>query len=246
MEPEHDPFNAIGNNPPVAERQDIALEEHDGAQDQGLEHAQQRGESLRTFVEWIAVVVVALVAALLIKAFVFQAFQIPSGSMETTVNIGDRIVVNKLSYRMGEVNRGDLVVFERVEGAPGSTDDLIKRVIALPGETIEVREDGRIWIWGPGETPEDALRLEEPYLDPQNAVLDAPRGDGTGNNDVWDDQCVNEQTRGRCTLDDTSFFMMGDNRGASSDSRFFGPVPEANLVGEAFARIWPLNKLGGL
>lgn len=202
--------------------------------------------TLRSTVEWIAVIVVALVAALLIKAFIFQAFEIPTGSMETTVNIDDRILVNKLSYRFGEVDRGDLVVFRRLEGTVGTTDDLIKRVIALPGETIEVRDDGRVWIWGPGESADDALRLEEPYLDAQNAILQAPRANGSTTNDVWHTNCVNQQLAGRCTLDSTSYFMMGDNRYGSSDSRFFGPIPEANLVGQAFARIWPLTDLGGL
>ena len=202
---------------------------------------------LRSTIEWVAVVITALAAALLIKEYVFQAFEIPSASMERTVNIGDRILVNKLSYSFGDVGRGDLVVFEHFAGTPGTTDDLIKRAIALPGETIEVRSDGRIWIWGPGETADDAARLEEPYLDPLNAVLDAPGASDPVTVDVWDTRCVNQPREpGRCTLDDSSYFMMGDNRNASSDSRFFGPVPEVNIVGRAFARIWPLGDLSTL
>ena len=202
---------------------------------------------LRSTIEWLAVIVIALAAALLIKEYIFQAFEIPSASMERTVNVGDRILVNKLSYAFGEVQRGDLVVFERLEGTPGSTDDLIKRAIALPGETIEVRSDGRIWIWGPGETADDAARLEEPYLDVQNAVLSAPRPSDALTQDIWDTRCVNQpRETGRCTLDDSSYFMMGDNRNASSDSRFFGPVPDENLVGRAFARIWPLGDVSTL
>jgi signal peptidase I len=202
---------------------------------------------LRSTIEWVAVVITALAAALLIKEYVFQAFEIPSASMERTVNIGDRILVNKLSYSFGDVSRGDLVVFERLAGTPGTTDDLIKRAIALPGETIEVRSDGRIWIWGPGETAEDAARLEESYLDTQNAVLAAPAASDPLSVDVWDTRCVNQPRElGRCTLDDSSYFMMGDNRNASSDSRFFGPVPEANVVGRAFLRIWPLGDLSTL
>lgn len=203
--------------------------------------------ALRTAVEWISVLVVALSAALLIKAYVFQAFEIPSASMQTTVNIGDRILVNKLSYRAGDIGRGDLVVFEKIEGTPGSTDDLIKRAIALPGETIEVRDDGRIWIWGPGETEHDAAVLDEPYLDPQNALLQPPSAGDPVNSDVWDARCVNQPREpGRCTLDDSSYFMMGDNRNASSDSRFFGPVPEENVVGRAFLRVWPLTDIDSL
>jgi len=206
-----------------------------------------RSSDIRTVLEWLLVIVSALVVALIIKAVVLQAFWIPSESMETTVNKGDRILVNKVSYRLHDVRRGDLVVFEKVEGTPGDTKDLIKRAIALPGETIEVRSDGRIWIWGPGETPDDAKLLEEPYLDPQNAILNAPSASDPLTADVWDDGCTNQpRTPGRCTLDDTSFFMMGDNRNRSSDSRFFGPVPEDNIVGRAFLRIWPLGDIGTL
>lgn len=206
-----------------------------------------RSSDIRTVLEWLAVIVTALIVALVIKAVVLQAFWIPSESMETTVNKGDRILVNKVSYRLHEVRRGDLVVFEKLEGTPGDTKDLIKRAIALPGETIEIRNDGRIWIWSAGETAEDAKLLEEPYLDPQNAILNAPSASDPLTADVWDERCTNQpRTPGRCTLDDTSFFMMGDNRNRSSDSRFFGPVPEDNIVGRAFLRIWPLGEVGTL
>lgn len=206
-----------------------------------------RSGTLRSVVEWLAVIVVALAAALLIKDYVFQAFEIPSGSMESTVNIGDRILVNKLSYRFGDVDRGDLVVFERLAGTPGSTDELIKRAIALPGETIEVRADGRIWIWGAGETAADAAVLDESYLDPENAILDTPNPLAAVSSDIWDERCVNQPREpGRCTLDDSSYFMMGDNRHASSDSRFFGPVPDDNIVGRAVLRIWPVDDVGSL
>lgn len=206
-----------------------------------------RSSDIRTVLEWLAVIVSALVVALVIKAVVLQAFWIPSESMETTVNKGDRILVNKVSYRLHEVRRGDLVVFEKLEGTPGDTKDLIKRAIALPGETIEVRADGRIWIWGPGETPDDAKLLEEPYLDPQNAVLNPPSASDPLTADIWDERCVNQpRTPGRCQLDESSYFMMGDNRNRSSDSRFFGPVPDENVVGRAFLRIWPLGDIGTL
>jgi len=206
-----------------------------------------RSSDIRTVLEWLAVIVSALVVALLIKALVLQAFWIPSESMETTVNKGDRILVNKVSYQLHDVRRGDLVVFEKLEGTPGTTNDLIKRAIALPGETIEIRSDGRIWIWGAGETPDDAKLLHEPYLDPQNAVLSAPSASDPLTADVWDERCANQpRTPGRCTLDGSSYFMMGDNRNRSSDSRFFGPVPDENLVGRAFLRIWPLGDISTL
>jgi signal peptidase I len=111
--------------------------------------------STRTLIEWVAVIGGALIVALIIKTFLIQAFYIPSGSMEPTLDIGDRVLVNKLSYRVHDVHRGDLVVFERPEGEGGDIRDLIKRVIGLGGETIEGR-DGHIVI--------DGRVLSEPYL----------------------------------------------------------------------------------
>lgn len=220
---------------------DQVLEEED-AKTEGF-----RQSDIRTIVEWLAVIISALVVALVIKAFVLQAFWIPSESMQTTVNEGDRILVNKVSYRLHDVRRGDLVVFKKLPGTPGPTEDLIKRAIALPGETIEVRDDGRIWIWGPGETPADAQLLVEPYLDPRNEILQAPSATDALSSDIWDDQCANQpRTPGRCTLAEGQYFMMGDNRYSSSDSRFFGPITEDLVVGRAFLRIWPLGDISSL
>jgi len=220
---------------------DQVLEEED-AKTEGF-----RQSDIRTIVEWLAVIISALVVALVIKAFVLQAFWIPSESMETTVNEGDRILVNKLSYRLHDVRRGDLVVFKKLPGTPGPTEDLIKRAIALPGETIEVRDDGRIWIWAAGDTADDAQLLIEPYLDPRNELMQAPSATDSLSTDIWDERCANQpRTPGRCTLDEGQYFMMGDNRYSSSDSRFFGPVTEDLLVGRAFLRIWPLGDISSL
>ena len=202
--------------------------------------------SLRDVVEWLAVVVLALVSALLIREFAVQAFEIPSQSMETTVNVDDRILVNKLSYLSGEVERGDLVVFSRGTLAEGDTDELIKRAIGLPGETVELRDDGHLWIWGPGEGPDDAFRLDEPYIPDSVIQATVPRESDPISVDLWDERCVNQREVGRCTLDGQSYFMLGDNRFNSTDSRAFGPVPSENIVGRAFFRIWPLSAFGGL
>lgn len=206
-----------------------------------------RQSDMRTVIEWLVVIFLAFVVAVLAKEFVVQAFWIPSPSMETTVNTGDRVLVNKITYEFNDVRRGDLVVFEKLEGTPGNTDDLIKRAIALPGETIELRDDGRLWIWGPGETPDDALLLDEPYLDPQNELLNPPAATDAPSDTIWHDNCVNDSSiQSRCTLDDSSYYMMGDNRSNSADSRTFGPVPEENLIGRAFFRIWPLGAISTL
>jgi signal peptidase I len=109
----------------------------------------------RTIIEWVAVIGGALAVALVIQAFLVQAFYIPSSSMEPTLGVGDRVLVNKLSYEVHDVNRGDLVVFERPDGAEGEIKDLIKRVIGLPGESVEIR-DGAVVI--------DGRVLDEPYL----------------------------------------------------------------------------------
>lgn len=116
--------------------------------------------STRTFLEWVAIIGGALLAALVIKTFLFQAFYIPSESMLPTLEKQDRVLVNKLSYRLHKVNRGDVVVFERPPNEAGVIRDLIKRVVALPGESVEGK-DGRIFI--------DGKALSEAYL-PKNTT----------------------------------------------------------------------------
>jgi signal peptidase I len=119
----------------------------------------------RNVLEWAVVLVGAVLVALVLRASLFQAFFIPSESMETTLLIDDRVLVNKLSYRLHDVNRGDIVVFERPDDEPAEIRDLIKRVIGLPGETIEAK-DNSIYING--------NRLIEPYLDEGTITTDFP------------------------------------------------------------------------
>jgi len=177
---------------------------------------ESHGSGLRSLVEWVVVVGGALIIALVIKTFLLQAFYIPSSSMVSTLNIGDRVLVNKLSYKVHDVHRGDIMVFERPEGeADSQITDLIKRVIALPGETVEA-QNGQILI--------DGEPLDEPYLD---------EGVTTGDFDP-------------VTVPDGHYFMMGDNRGDSRDSRFFGPIAEDTIVGRAFFRVWPLGDISTL
>lgn len=237
--------NSSGSHPGVGSPEDSSP----GSTLDG-EHAaaseQAKPSSFRDVVEWVAVVVVALVAALVIREYLVQAFEIPSRSMEQTVNVDDRILVNKLSYDFGEIQRGDLVVFERGTLTEGNTEELIKRAIALPGETIEVRPDGEVYIWGFGEGPEDALLLNEAYLDDASKFTGSIAETSPIIN-LWHERCLNPSTEpNRCTLDRNSYFMMGDNRFNSTDSRSFGPVPEENVVGRAFFRIWPLSEIGSL
>ena len=181
----------------------------------------------RTVLEWGVVLVGALALALIVRAFLFQAFYIPSPSMEPTLSSGDRILVNKVSYRLHDVNRGDLVVFHPRPESGVDADDLIKRVIALPGETVTT-DSGRVLI--------DGGLLIEPYL---------PVPDGTVGFTMvpW---CANQDTTAGCTVPDDHVFVLGDNRGNSRDSRYFGPVPVDSIVGRAFVRVWPLGGLDRL
>lgn len=170
-------------------------------------------------VEWVAVILGGIVIALVVEAFLVQAFWIPSVSMSPTLEVGDRVLVNKLSYRLHDVHRGDIVVFSRPQGTESGPDDnikdLIKRVVAVGGDTIEAR-DGRVYI-------NDEL-IDEPYL---------PAGTRT------DDLA-------RQTVPAGKVFVMGDNRTDSQDSRVFGPIDEDTIVGRAFVKVLPLNDLGWL
>jgi len=171
-------------------------------------------DPLRSALEWVVVLGGALIVALLIRAFLVQAFYIPSESMEPTLRESDRVLVNKLSYDLHEVNRGDVVVFHRPPSEPaGGIDDLIKRAIGLGGETIEGR-DGRIWI--------DDRPLIEPYLTDAAVTSDF----------------------GPLLIPEDHVFVMGDNRQNSRDSRFFGPIDEDLIVGRAFVRVWPVPRVG--
>ncbi|MGH9057164.1 MAG: signal peptidase I [Acidimicrobiales bacterium] len=176
----------------------------------------RRRRSRRVLVEWVVILGIAVLAAFLVRTFVVEPFFIPSGSMEPTLQVNDRILVNKLSYDLHAVHRGDIVVFHKLPSdvSPGITD-LVKRVIGLPNETISAH-DGSIYI--------DGHKLAEPWL---------PKG-------------VTTAPFGPVHIPKGDYFMMGDNRGDSSDSRVFGPVPGKLFVGRAFVRVWPLSRIGGL
>ncbi|HVL99989.1 MAG TPA: signal peptidase I [Egibacteraceae bacterium] len=212
-----------------------------GARSGAEEEARERGRSF--FAELPVLILVAFVLALLLKTFLVQAFYIPSSSMEPTLHIDDRVLVNKLSYQLREPRRGELVVFtERVEGADGHRSvgervmhflssglgvarpderDYIKRIIGLPGETVEMR-NGVVRINGeplPEATTEDGGYLSAPDHTPFGPV-EVPSG---------------------------HYFMMGDNRPNSADSRSsLGPIAGEDLVGRAFVVIWPLQRVDTL
>jgi signal peptidase I len=170
----------------------------------------------RAAAEWGILIVAALVIAIVIRTFVFQAFYIPSESMVPTLKVGDRVLVNKLSYKLHDPRRGDIVVFKAPESArTAEIKDLVKRLVGLPGETIEGK-DGKIYING--------RALSEPYL-PAN---------------------VKSRTFGPEKVPPDSYFMLGDNRQYSKDSTFFGAIKRDQLIGRVFMRIWPPSHLGFL
>jgi signal peptidase I len=164
------------------------------------EEAPKRSRWLR---ETLVVVVVALAAALLLRTFVVQTFYIPSGSMEPTLQIGDRILVNKLSYHLHGVDRGNIVVFRRPAdencGGP-PVADLVKRVIGLPGETISL-SGGHVFI--------DGKVLDETWLpnSVQGQTFPGPSGTAYSLTKPY-------------VIPSNHYFVMGDNRGDSCDSRY--------------------------
>ncbi|MGH3107089.1 MAG: signal peptidase I [Rubrobacter sp.] len=146
-----------------------------------------------------------------VRPFVMEAFWIPSGSMIPTLEIGDRVLVNKFIYRFTDPSRGDIIVFESVDN---SNEDLIKRVVGLPGDKIAVR-GGKLFVNGEPQ--------REPYT-----------------NKKLPDRSFFARTK----VPKHHVFVMGDNRGNSADSRVFGPLPEKNIEGEAFLRFWPPDRIG--
>jgi signal peptidase I len=173
----------------------------------------------RAFFDWVVVVGVALLVAVLVRTFLLAHFVVEGTSMYSTLDTGDRVFVNKMSYRLHDPNRGDVVVLHELTGT--SQRDLIKRVIALPGEEIRM-ENCEVFI---DENPNDtvpAQRLNEPYLDP---TVVTPGNCG---------QQIPPQV-----VEVGHVFVMGDNRPGSQDSRALGTIAFEDLVGRAFVVFWP-------
>jgi len=206
---------------------DPQLEGPDPADAVGAGENEEEKPSSGWLVELIGVVVVAILVAFLLRTFVVATYSIPSGSMEPTLKVGDRIVVDKLSYHLHGVDHGNIVVFstppnEDCAGPPVS--DLVKRVIALPGEIISLN-DGHVLING--------RIVPEPYLPPdvRDETYPGPGGAPYSLHHAF-----------RVPAGDV--FVMGDNRPRSCDSRFWGPIAQSTIVGKVDMRIWPLSRIG--
>ncbi len=198
--------------------------------------SEPKRKALPFWLELPLLVLIALIVAVIIKTFLIQAFWIPSSSMEDTLQINDRVLVYKLAYRIGDIDRGHVIVFDDPRGPEEDGESIfeaarrnvaeavglstprsefIKRVIGLPGETIEVREN---------TVHVDDVPIDEPYLKAGSVMTDFDA----------------------VTVGPGELFVMGDNRNASQDSRFFGTIPEDTVVGRGFVIIWPLSRFGGL
>lgn len=228
---------------PTSERADVPPPISTGADELDMspasstrrgKHSKEKG-ARSALKELPVLIILALGLALLIKTFLIQAFFIPSPSMVPTLEVGDRVLVNKLAYRFGEPQRGDVVVFlnptrgaepdrNPIAGAihwlgqglgigQPADEDFIKRIIGLPGDTVKITSEG-VWV--------NDVKLDEPYI----------AENGGPNKTV--------------TVPANMVFVMGDNRANSSDSRVFGAIPIDSIVGKAFVRIWPPGRWGGL
>ncbi|GAC1312087.1 MAG: hypothetical protein NVSMB12_01450 [Acidimicrobiales bacterium] len=192
----------------------------------------------RGLLEIPVIAVLAIVIVIGLRALLVQPFYIPSASMVPQLQVNDKIVVSRLSYRLHKPRRGDIVVFDRPPGAAldsgtvvghvtpfrwvterlglvPRTDEFVTRVVALPGETVEGR-DGHVYVGG--------RLLVEPYLHPG----------------------VRTETFAARAVPAGSLWVMGDNRGDSEDSRYFGPIRKQTVVGRAFLKVWPLASVSFL
>jgi signal peptidase I len=183
---------------------------------------------LRTLIDWALTITLAVGGVLVFQAEIAKPFRIPSASMEPTLHCGkpadgcrsrvsDRVIANRIVYRLHAPERGDIVVFTapaRVEPACNASGVFVKRIVGLPGEQVSMR-DGRVLING--------VQLKEPYLAPGD------RGRASGE---WP------------RAPDGGYFVLGDNRAMSCDSRRWGAVPRERIIGRADIRYWPPDRVG--
>ena len=200
----------------------------------------KRKRSLNSALEFVLIVVVALGLALAIQAWVVKPFRIPSGSMEPTLHIGQRVLVDRVTGHFGDPGRGDIVVFHPPKGSESNGEkcgvprpsneacpvgtkaradtNFIKRVVAVPGDRLKILNN--------------------------HAYVNGKRqADGFANLTPCTDVCNLQK---QITVPPGQFFMMGDNRGQSDDSRDWGPVPKKWIIGEAFFTYWPPDRIGTL
>jgi signal peptidase I len=189
-------------------------------------------DPVRVVVDWVLTIVAAVAIVLLVKAYVVNPYKIPSSSMEPTLHCArpkvgcearfdDRVLANRFIYHLRDPHRGEIVVFDTPPAAKvacGEGGTFVKRVIGLPGETIEVRLNSQ----GKGIVYVNGKPLAEPYIQPER---------------------LPDKAYGPQRVPSNSYFMMGDNRSQSCDSREWGAVPRDDLIGRVFATYWPPNRI---
>jgi signal peptidase I len=219
-------------------------------------HASLGSRIVSQIVELPILVLVAFLIAVVIKTFLVQAFYIPSQSMQPTLKVGDRVLVEKVSYLLGSASQGDVVVFARnvfgkkrpdvpwyrdvqnyvreLLGLPtGSEEDYIKRVAGVGGDVI-------VYSGSPRRLVVNGEEIDEPYI---------KGGQDRSSSAITVNNCKRyelQPTEDGCRVPAGTVFVMGDNRNNSADSRSIGPVDEDKIVGRAFVVIWPLSHFGGL
>ena len=212
LPPEHNPWNAPAPQP----RDDTAMPQRTSSSAPNSKSVAQKA-ALAVTLEWILIIGIAVGVAVVVRVFLFQPFYIPSASMVPTLEVGDKVLVNKLSYKLHDIHRGDIIVFAAPPGeATPEVKDLVKRVIGLPGDTVQGKAGDGIYING--------RKLNEPYL---------PEG-------------ITTKDFGPVQVPAGELFVMGDNRMESKDSTVFGPIQANSVVGRVFLRYWPLNRFGSL
>lgn len=195
----------------------MAFKSDQSGPEQSPRHSEDsKNSSNNPWIEALQTVGLSIVLALGVRTFVAEARYIPSGSMLPTLEINDRLVVEKISYHFHSPHRGDIVVFHPPEaaGAQFTKEAFIKRVIGLPGETVEVKN---------GKTYVNGAPLTEEYIE------SSP-----------------DYTWGPQTVPQGSYLMLGDNRNNSDDGHVWGFLPSDRIIGRATIRFWPLNRLAYL
>ncbi len=193
---------------------------------EGRDSLPQEGRSpLRSLLSFVLMLIAIVAAVFLLRTYVITPYEVPTGSMETTIMAGDRVFSERISYYTREPQAGDVVTFQDPE-QPGRT--LVKRVIATAGQTVEVRSkdqgDGMLYIDGEAQS--------EPYVNGLPSYVLQTAG--------------NVSITYPYTVPDGCVWVMGDNRTNSADSRYFGAVPLSTISGHVVATYWPLDRIGAI
>ena len=184
------------------------------------EHREEQQTKKNEWVEWLKAIVIAVVIAAVVRIFMFSAIMVDGISVMPTLEDGDKMIANKISYVIGEPKRFDIIVFNA-----NPEEKYIKRVIGLPGDTVEYRDDV-LYINGEPQ--------EEPYLEQLKATTE-----GTLTGDFTLEEMTGEQT-----IPEGHLFVMGDNRRNSTDSRHIGLIPYEEVIGKTNFIYWPIDNGG--